>query len=97
MSTPDKTDTKLFDGFPVTAKRDPRPGEALCSFKCGTIIDGRDDGAGGHCGMCCPRAVALRAARVKPLHEATVKAADEKVKKIKAAQAKAAKSAEASK
>lgn len=92
--------TKFFPGFPLTGKdgqplqtRDLRDGEAKCKFECGTIIHTKqDDGADGHCGACCQAAVDLRTARVKPLHEAAKKAAEEKIKKIKAAQAKAAKS-----
>lgn len=54
------------------ANRDPREGEALCRFNCGTIVNTKDrgDGAEGHCGMCHPEAIALRTARVAPIHEA---------------------------
>lgn len=79
MSTPE---TKLFDGFPITANRAPRDGEALCAFKCGTIVDHNDkaDGNEGHCGMCCQLAVQNRINRVKPIHEAAVAKAEKEGK-----------------
>lgn len=77
------TDTTLFPGFPIKANRELRDGEALCSFSCGTIIDASGDGAQGHCGMCCLRAVELRTVRVRILQEIAAKEAEAKAKKAK--------------
>jgi hypothetical protein len=52
---------------PKKANREPRAGEAFCKFgECNTIVNTNNgaDGSEGHCGMCCPEAIAARTARL---------------------------------